>query len=305
MEKRIPPNYSSIASRIGELQVNSGARLTAVQYTQNPPGADLTEISMDAGISGGYPQIMRFVNSLERDHGIETPEVRAARNKPAEGCLTMRAYPRRRPGQHRDLRRRRRNRLRAGEAQRPLQRGLISPEQASRMSDHEALQLIFLPGFSTAEKVTNVSGRGVGLDVVKTNIEKIGGTVDLQSQPGEGTTIKIKIPLTLAIIPALIVTSGGERFAIPQVSLLELVRLEADQARQQIEFIHGAPVYRLRGQLLPLAYLNRELKLGESPTPTRPPSTSSSCRPTAIRSGSWSTRSTTPRRSSSSRSASS
>ena len=88
------------------------------------------------------------------------------------------------------------------------------------MSDHEVLNLIFLPGFSTAEKVTNVSGRGVGMDVVKTNIEKIGGTVDLQSQPGEGTTLKIKIPLTLAIIPALIVTSGGDRFAIPQVSLL-------------------------------------------------------------------------------------
>jgi len=97
--------------------------------------------------------------------------------------------------------------------------------------------------------------------VVKTNIEKIGGTVDLQSQPGEGTTLKIKIPLTLAIIPALIVTSGGDRFAIPQVSLLELVRLEGEQAKQQIEFIHSAPVYRLRGQLLPLVYLNKELKL--------------------------------------------
>ena len=93
------------------------------------------------------------------------------------------------------------------------------------MSDRELLNLIFLPGFSTAEKVTNVSGRGVGMDVVKTNIEKIGGTVDVHSTRGQGTTLKIKIPLTLAIIPALIVTSGGERYAIPQVSLLELVRL--------------------------------------------------------------------------------
>ena len=93
------------------------------------------------------------------------------------------------------------------------------------------------------------------MDVVKTNIEKIGGTVDVQSRPGQGTTVRIKIPLTLAIIPALIVTSGGERYAIPQVSLLELVRLEGEQARTRSSMIHGAPVYRLRGNLLPLVYL--------------------------------------------------
>jgi two-component system chemotaxis sensor kinase CheA len=194
------------------------------------------------------------------DHGIEKPEVRAGRNKAAEGCLKLRAYHE--GGQVNiefsddgggiDCER---------VKQKALQSGLITGEQASRMRDHEVLSLIFLPGFSTAEKVTNVSGRGVGLDVVKNNIEKIGGTVDLQSRPQEGTTLKIKIPLTLAIIPALIVTSGGERFAIPQVSLLELVRLEPDQVKQQIEFIHGAPVHRLRGQLLPLAYLNSELKI--------------------------------------------
>ena len=95
--------------------------------------------------------------------------------------------------------------------------------------------MLFLPGFSTAEKVTNVSGRGVGMDVVKTNIEKIGGTVDIQNRVGHGATVKIKIPLTLAIIPALVVTSGGDRYAIPQVSLLELVRLEGEQARKGIE----------------------------------------------------------------------
>ena len=195
------------------------------------------------------------------DHGIERPEVRVAGGKQAEGCLKMRAYHE--GGQVNieitddgggiDYER---------VKQKALQRALISPEQAARMSDHEALHLIFLPGFSTAEKITNVSGRGVGMDVVKTNIEKIGGMVDLQSRLGEGTTLKIKIPLTLAIIPALIVTSGGDRFAIPQISLLELVRLGGEQARHQIEFIHGAPVYRLRGQLLQLAYLNQELKLG-------------------------------------------
>ena len=101
--------------------------------------------------------------------------------------------------------------------------------------------------------------------MVKTNIEKIGGTIDLQSPRGKGTLLKIKIPLTLAIIPALIVSSGEERFAIPQVSLIELVRCEGEQATQGIENLHGAAVYRLRGNLLPLVYLNRELKLASKP----------------------------------------
>src|SRR5205085_6061002 len=112
---------------------------------------------------------------------------------------------------------------------------------------------------SRAERVTGASGGGVGMDVVRTNIEKIGGTVDVQSRPGRGTTVKLKIPLTLAIIPALIVTSGGDRYAIPQVSLLELVRLEGAEARRRIERIHGCPVYRLRGNLLPLVHLRNEL----------------------------------------------
>jgi chemotaxis protein histidine kinase CheA len=192
------------------------------------------------------------------DHGIERPEARVERGKPVEGCLRMRAYHEggqvnieiTDDGSGIDY-----ERVKA----KAVQCGLITAELAARMNDHEALNLIFVPGFSTAEKVTNVSGRGVGMDVVKTNIEKIGGTVDLQSQPGEGTTLKMKIPLTLAIIPALIVTSGGDRFAIPQVSLLELVRLQGKQAKIGIEFIHGAPVHRLRGRLLPLVYLKREL----------------------------------------------
>lgn len=128
------------------------------------------------------------------------------------------------------------------------------------MTEREITNLIFLPGFSTAEKVTNVSGRGVGMDVVKTNIEKIGGTVDLQSKPGLGSTVRMKIPLTLAIIPALIVTTAGDRYAIAQVSLLELVRLEGEQCRKGLELVNGAPVHRLRGKLLPLVYLKRELR---------------------------------------------
>ncbi len=123
------------------------------------------------------------------------------------------------------------------------------------------LNLVFAPGVTTAKQVSNISGRGVGMDVVKTNIEKIGGTVDVQSTRGKGTLLKIKIPLTLAIIPALVVTSGGERFAIPQVSLVELVRCEGEQAGHSLEDVHGASVYRLRGSLLPLVYLNRELQI--------------------------------------------
>ena len=129
------------------------------------------------------------------------------------------------------------------------------------MSEREVLDLIFLPGFSTAEKVTKISGRGVGMDVVKTNIEKIGGTVDLSSQPGQGTTFKLKIPLTLAIIPGLVVNSGEERFVIPQVSLVELIALQGDGGKDLIESVHGMPVYRRRGKLLPLAHLNSVLGL--------------------------------------------
>jgi two-component system chemotaxis sensor kinase CheA len=194
------------------------------------------------------------------DHGIELPERRTASGKPAEGCLALRAFHEggqvnieiADDGAGLDL-----DRLK----QKARERGLVTEEQAARMSEREVTNLVFLPGFSTAQQVTNISGRGVGMDVVKTNIEKIGGTVDVHSNTGQGTTLKIKIPLTLAIIPALVATSGGERFAIPQVSLLELVRLEGEQAERGIEMIHGAPVHRLRGHLLPLVYLNRQLQL--------------------------------------------
>lgn len=197
------------------------------------------------------------------DHGIELPEARRAAGKPSEGTLLLRAYHEggqvnieiTDDGAGLNL-----DRIR----KKAIERGIVSAEQASRMSDREAAQIILLPGFSTATQVTSVSGRGVGMDVVKTNIERIGGTIDVQSRPDKGTTVKIKIPLTLAIIPALIVTNGGDRYAIPQVSLLELVRLEGEQAERGIEFVHGAPVYRLRGKLLPLVNLSERLGLSQS-----------------------------------------
>jgi two-component system, chemotaxis family, sensor kinase CheA len=193
------------------------------------------------------------------DHGIETPAVRLAAGKPAEGVLSLRAFHEggqvnieiSDDGAGIDP-----ARIRA----KAIEKGLITTQQAERMSQHEIISLVFKPGFSTAAKITNVSGRGVGMDVVRTNIEKIGGTVDIQSVLGQGSTVRMKIPLTLAIIPVLIVRSAGQRFAIPQVSLLELLRLEAGRTDQSVEMVHGAPVYRLRGNLLPLLFLSRELK---------------------------------------------
>ncbi|MFZ3264897.1 MAG: chemotaxis protein CheW [Terriglobales bacterium] len=193
------------------------------------------------------------------DHGIEHPQVREAAGKDPEGVLSLRAFHEggqvnieiSDDGAGLNLEK---------VVQKAVLKGLISADQAARLSEREASNLVFLPGLSTAEKVTNVSGRGVGMDVVKTNIERIGGTVDLHSTPGKGTSVKVKIPLTLAIVPALIVTSAGERYAIPQVSLLELVGLDGDQARKGVEMIHGVPVYRLRGRLLPLVHLKQVLR---------------------------------------------
>jgi two-component system chemotaxis sensor kinase CheA len=142
-----------------------------------------------------------------------------------------------------------------------VERGLITAEQLHRMSANDILQLIFAPGFSTAERVTNVSGRGVGMDVVKTNIEAIGGTIEIESNPGEGTCTRLRIPLTLAIVPALTVECAGDRYAIPQISLQELVALDAEKAATAVEEVGGAPVYRLRGELLPLVRLTDVLGL--------------------------------------------
>ena len=211
------------------------------------------------------------------DHGIEPPEVRVRAGKSAEGTLTLRAFHE--GGQVN---------IEIGDdgagidvarvKQKAVEKGLLSAEQAAKLSDREALNLIFHAGLSTATKITSVSGRGVGMDVVRSNVEKIGGAVDLSSKPGEGCTVRLKIPLTLAIIPGLVVTAGncrsgprtgagtGERFVIPQVSLVELIRLEDQAARTQIERIHGTRVYRRRGSLLPLAHLTEVL--GLEPTPS-------------------------------------
>ena len=194
------------------------------------------------------------------DHGIEMPEQRIAAGKRPEGHLKLRACHEggqvlveiSDDGARIDVVRVR---------NKAVERGLITAQQGAHMTEREILNMIFLPGFSTAEKVTNISGRGVVMDVVKTNIDRINGSVELQSRAGKGTTVKIKIPLTLAIVRAVIVQSNGRRFAIPQVSIQELVRLDGDNVQSEIEQVHGVPVYRIRGRLLPLVYLSKELKL--------------------------------------------
>jgi two-component system chemotaxis sensor kinase CheA len=194
------------------------------------------------------------------DHGVEDAETRVRVGKPAEGVLTLRAKHESGQvvvevaddGAGIDP---------ARVGAKAVERGLITQEALGRMNPQDVLQLIFLPGFSTAARVTNVSGRGVGMDVVKTNIESIGGTIEVESVPGKGTCTRLRIPLTLAIVPALTVECAGDRYAIPQISLQELVSLDAEKAANAVEEVGGAPVYRLRGELLPLVRLTDVLGL--------------------------------------------
>ena len=195
------------------------------------------------------------------DHGIEPPDVRKMAGKNPEGALKLRAV---REGSHVVVEVSDDGAGIAVEKVRDkaIERGLITPERAAVLGERELLQLIFLPGFSTAAKVTNVSGRGVGMDVVRTNVEKIGGKVELDSRAGKGTTLRLRIPLTLAIIPALIVRSLSQSFALPQGALSELVHIPPEKAASSVEWIESAPLYRLRGRLLPLVFLSRLLSPG-------------------------------------------
>jgi two-component system chemotaxis sensor kinase CheA len=195
------------------------------------------------------------------DHGIEPPEERRAAGKPEVGTIRLSAFHEggqvviqiADDGRGLDP---------AGIAARAVRLGLVSEADVKALSEAQVLKFIFAPGFSTAAAVTSVSGRGVGMDVVKRNIDQIGGTVELTSQPGRGATFTIKIPLTLAIISALIVEAAGSRFAVPQVAVVELVRLGAS-AEHRVERIHDSPVLQLRERLVPLVHLKSVLRLGE------------------------------------------
>ncbi len=205
------------------------------------------------------------------DHGLETPAERRAAGKPETGRIVLNAFH---EGGHiilemsDDGRGLAVDRIRA----KVVANNLATEAELATMSEEQIQRFIFKPGFSTAATISAVSGRGVGMDVVKTNIEKIGGTVDLKSAAGKGTMFTIKIPLTLAIVSALIVEACGERFAIPQISVVELVRAQLDSDTREansgesiIERINDTPVLRLRNRLLPLVSLTELLELGAKP----------------------------------------
>jgi two-component system, chemotaxis family, sensor kinase CheA len=197
------------------------------------------------------------------DHGIEPPDVRAAAGKPRAGRLSLRAFNE------------------SGRVtievsddgggiafekvrEKAIARGLVSAAEAAALAPERVLQFIFEPGFSTAAAVTSVSGRGVGMDVVRTNIEAIGGTIDIHSVPGAGTTVRVHVPLTLAIMPALVVRCGSERFAIPQSAVGELVPVSRDRQSPRIEGLADAPVMRVRGRLVPILFLDQFLGIRET-----------------------------------------
>ena len=197
------------------------------------------------------------------DHGIEPPDVRAAAGKPRAGRLSLRAFNE------------------SGRVtievsddgggiafekvrEKAIARGLVSATEAAALSPERVLQFIFEPGFSTAAQVTSVSGRGVGMDVVRTNIEAIGGTIDIHSVPSRGTTVRVHVPLTLAIMPALVVRCGSERFAIPQSAVGELMPVSRDRSGPRIEGLADAPVMRVRGRLVPILFLDQFLGIRET-----------------------------------------
>lgn len=218
------------------------------------------ETDLDRAIIEAMKDPLTHIIRNAVDHGIESPDSRKKAGKSPVGTLTLKAFHEGGQviiqisddgaGLHTE-------RIR----KKALEKGIITPESAASLSEADIYRLIFLPGFSTAEKITNISGRGVGMDVVRSNIERIGGAVDVTSSFGAGTTFTIKIPLTLAIIPALIVACGGSRYAIPQVNLHELVRVENPSENKNIERVQGAEFYRLRGKLLPLVYLDTQLNI--------------------------------------------
>jgi two-component system chemotaxis sensor kinase CheA len=209
------------------------------------------DVGLDKSLIEGLSDPLTHMVRNAADHGIEFPEDRVQRGKTAAGNIRLEA------------------RHEAGHvvvevaddgkgldpqriAASALEKGLITQEKLQGMSDKDKMALVFLPGLSTVDRVTDLSGRGVGMDVVKTNLDRLGGKVEIESEPGKGTVFRIKLPLTLAIIPSLIVTVQGTRFAIPQISVVELLHIRAEQVKKRIEVVGDAEVLILRDQLVPL-----------------------------------------------------
>jgi two-component system chemotaxis sensor kinase CheA len=212
------------------------------------------EVELDKTLIEGLSDPLTHMVRNAVDHGIEGPEERARRGKKPEGVVRLRAFHEAGQvvieigddGKGIDA---------ARVAASALKKGLITSEKLQGLSDKDKAALIFLPGLSTAEQVTDVSGRGVGMDVVKTNLDRLGGKVEIETEPGRGSLFRIKLPLTLAIIPSLIVTEQDQRFAIPQVNVVELIRIAAEQVQKRIEVVGDAEVLVLRGSLIPIVRL--------------------------------------------------
>lgn len=225
------------------------------------------ETALDRTVLDALKDPMTHIIRNSIDHGIETPAERVASGKPRTGTLSLRAVHD--GGQvHIEV-------VDDGKGidaevvrDKAISKGIITASAAEQASESDILKLIFAPGFSTAAAVTKVSGRGVGMDVVKTNIERIGGTIDLHSQVGQGTRLSITIPLTLAIVPVFMVCARGQRYAVPQSAVVELTRHDGESHAVPIDVAMGAPVYRLRGELLPVVYLSEMLGEGRDLTRT-------------------------------------
>lgn len=261
MKTRMQPigtAWAKLPRIIRDLSVELGKRIDLQMHGQ--------ETELDRQVLELIKDPLTHMVRNSADHGLERPEERLKAGKPEVGKVVLNAYH---EGGHiiieikDDGRGLNVPRIR----QKIVEQGLASDSDVDAMTDQQAMQYIFKPGFSTAQAVTAVSGRGVGMDVVRTNIEKIGGTIDLKSIQGKGSTFTIKIPLTLAIVSALIVECASERFAIPQISVVELVRASSE-SEHKIERINDTPVLRLRNRLLPLVYLTEVLRLGERPADT-------------------------------------
>ncbi len=229
---------------------------------------------IDLEMSGAETELDRQVLELIKDplthmvrnsadHGLETTEGRLAAGKPETGRIDLSAYH---EGGHIIIEIADDGRGLNAEKikEKAVENELATQAELEKMTDVQIQKFIFKAGFSTAKEVTNVSGRGVGMDVVRTNIELIGGSVDVTSVEGKGSTFLIKIPLTLAIISALIVESAGQRFAVPQLCVVELVRAQAE-SDHRIEMINDTPVLRLRNKLLPLMHLSKLLEIEAAP----------------------------------------
>ena len=219
------------------------------------------EVELDRTILEGLSDPLTHMIRNAVDHGIEAPGPRQAAGKAATGILEIRVYHEagqvvveiQDDGKGLDT---------ARIAAKAVAKGLLTQDQVRNLSEKEQMGLIMLPGLSTAEGVSNLSGRGVGMDVVRTNIEKLGGTIDIESEQGKGSTFRIKLPLTLAIVPSLLVSVEQERFAIPQVNVAELIRISPDQLQHRIEVVGETEVLVLRGHLIPLVRLSEILGVG-------------------------------------------